>query len=69
MEKTTLPEISKWVKRNDGCMFHIFSYGNETEKEKILNTLERFVKNHSNYYICNEEERIVLVKEEICQAT
>lgn len=68
MAKTTLPEIGNWIEENTNSKFHVFSFDNELEKVKILSILEKFAKNHSNYYICNEGERIVLVKEE-CQTT
>ena len=68
MAEITLPEISNWIKSNDNSKFHIFSFADIIERTQIVNTLKKFVKNHSNYYICKEEERIVLVKKE-CQTT
>jgi dihydroorotase len=68
MEKTTLPEISNWIKSNNKSKFHIFSFADLLEKSEILKILKKFVEKHSNYYIRKEEERIVLVKKE-CQTT
>lgn len=52
MEKN-LYQISNWKIKND-IRFHDFIYSTIDEYIKIKNILSKFVKKHSNYYICTE---------------
>lgn len=66
MAKITLPEISNWIKKNANAMTHSFSFSTQEEYNKTKAILTTFVNNHSNYYICNEDqEKLVLVKKNV----
>ena len=68
MAKTTLPEISNWIRKNPKAIYHNFSFSSSKEKKNVHGLLKTFVANHSNYYICEKEDKLILVKQE-CQIT
>lgn len=61
MEKNLLPNISNW-KISNGIRYHIFKYSNIDELIKIKNILEKFIKRHSNFYICNNNDLMICQK-------
>jgi hypothetical protein len=65
MAKTTLPEISNWLKSNDNCTFHIFSFSDSVEKKRTMGILDTFVSNHPNYRISTDENSATLVKKNV----
>jgi len=68
MAKITLPEISNWIKKNSKAIYHNFSFSTSEERKQVHDVLKTFVSNHSNYYISETEDKLVIVKKQ-CQIT